>query len=101
MELWSNDVLTEFTIKFNSVIAVTTSNNPDTIVKMIDECPYKPGYEFDWHYSFSVGCLLFWQTNLLLYWTPKPLYKKSSIFETMKIMKLALVYTILSVVPSK
>ena len=53
MELWSNDVLTEFTIKFNSVIAVTTSNNPDTIVKMIDECP------FDWHYSFSVGCLLF------------------------------------------
>jgi len=53
MELWSNDVLTEFTIKFNSVIAVTTSNNPDTIVKMIDECPYKPGYEFDWHYILS------------------------------------------------
>ena len=53
MELWSNDVLTEFTIKFNSVIVVTTSNNPDTIVKMIDECPYRPGYELDWHYTLS------------------------------------------------
>ena len=46
-------VLTEFAIKFNSVIVVTTSNNPETIVKMIDECPYRPGYEFDWHYTLS------------------------------------------------
>ena len=59
MELWSNDVLTEFTIKFNSVIVVTTSNNPDTIVKMIDECPYRPGYEFDWHYTLSQWVVYF------------------------------------------
>ena len=58
MELCSNDVL-EFTIKFNFVIVVTTSNNPDRIVKMIDECPYRPGYEFDWHYTLSQWVVYF------------------------------------------
>ena len=58
MELCSNDAL-EFTIKFNFVIVVTTSNNPDTIVKMIDECPYRPGYEFDWHYTLSPWVVYF------------------------------------------
>ena len=53
MELWSDDRLTEFTIKLNSVTVVTTSNNTDTIDKMIDQCPYRPGYEFDWHYTLS------------------------------------------------
>ena len=53
MELWSNDRLTEFTIKFNSVIVVATSNNAEVTGKMIDECPYRPGYEFDWHYTLS------------------------------------------------
>ena len=52
MELWSNDRFTEFTIKLNSVIVVTTSNNPETMTK-IDECPYRSGYEFDWHYTLS------------------------------------------------
>ena len=58
MELWSNDRLTEFTIKFNSVIVVTTSNNPDTMTK-IDECPYRSGYEFDWHYTLSQWVVYF------------------------------------------
>ena len=26
---------------------------PEAMVKMIDECPYKDGYEFDWHYTLS------------------------------------------------
>jgi hypothetical protein len=52
MELWSNDMLTEFAIKFNSIIVVTTSNNPGAMGK-IDECPYRSGYEFDWHYTLS------------------------------------------------
>ena len=58
MELWSNDRLTEFTIKFNSVIVVTTSNNPDAMTK-IDECLYRSGYEFDWHYTLSQWVVYF------------------------------------------
>jgi hypothetical protein len=58
MELWSNDRLTEFTIKLNSVTVVTTSNNPDTMTK-IDECPYRSGYEFDWHYTLSQWVVYF------------------------------------------
>ena len=58
MELWSNDRLTEFTIKLNSVTVVTTSNNPDTMTK-IDECPYRSGYEFDWHYTLSQWVIYF------------------------------------------
>ena len=53
MELWSNDTFSEFAIKFNSTIVVTTSNNSDAIVKMIDECPYKEGYDVDWRYTLS------------------------------------------------
>jgi len=52
MELWSNDNLTEFAIKFNSIFEVTTSNDPEAMSK-IDECPYRSGYEFDWHYTLS------------------------------------------------
>ena len=52
MELWSNDSLTEFAIKFNSTIVVNSSNDPDAIVK-IDECPYKEGYDVDWRYTLS------------------------------------------------
>jgi hypothetical protein len=58
MELLSNDRLTEFTIKLNSVTVVTTSNNPDTMTK-IDECPYRSGYEFDWHYTLSQWVVYF------------------------------------------
>ena len=52
MELWSNDNLSEFSIKFESSVVVTTSD-PEEMVKMIDECPYKEGYDFDWHYTLS------------------------------------------------
>ncbi len=52
MELWSNDLLTEFAIQFKSIIVVTTSNNPEAMGK-IDVCPYRSGYEFDWHYTLS------------------------------------------------
>jgi hypothetical protein len=58
MELWSNDSLTEFIIKFNSVIVVTTSTNPDAMTK-IDECPYRSGYDFDWHYTLSQWVVYF------------------------------------------
>jgi hypothetical protein len=59
MELWSNDSLTEFAIKFSSIFEVTTSNDPDMMTK-IDECLYRTGYEFDWHYTLSqwVVCYL-------------------------------------------
>ena len=52
MELWSNDNSTEFSIKFESSVVVATSR-PEAMVKMIDECPYKEGYDFDWHYTLS------------------------------------------------
>jgi len=52
MELWSNDSLTEFAIKFNSIFEVKTSNDLETMTK-IDECLYRSGYEFDWHYTLS------------------------------------------------
>ena len=58
MELWCNDRLTEFTIKFNSAIAVTTSNDPCGMTK-IDECPFRSGYEFDWHYTLSQWVVYF------------------------------------------
>ena len=59
MELWSNDNLSEFSIKFKSATVVTTSNSPDVMVKMIDECPYKEGYELGLAlYFISMGSLL-------------------------------------------
>ena len=100
MELWSNDRLTEFTIKFNSVIVVTTSNNPDTMVKMIDECPYRPGYEFDWHYTLSQWVVYYLANKFTVL-----LDSKTSIQKEFNIrddeMKLTLVYTLLSIVPSR
>ena len=51
MELWSNDNRTDFAMKFNSIFEVTTSD-PETMT-VIDECPYRSGYEFDWHYTLS------------------------------------------------
>ena len=81
MELWSNDSLTEFAIKFNSIIEVTTSNDPETMTK-IDECPYRLAMKSIGIIRFPNGLFTIWQTNLLFYLTPKPLYKKSSIFET-------------------
>jgi hypothetical protein len=59
VELWSNDSLTEFAIKFNSAIVVNSSNNPNAIVKMIDECPYKEGYEVGWRYTLSQWVVYF------------------------------------------
>ena len=53
MELWSDETFSEFAIKFNSTIVVYTSSNPDMVVRMIHECPYKAGYDFDWHYTLS------------------------------------------------
>ena len=50
---------------------------------------------------FLSGLFTFWQTNLLFYWTLRPLYKKSSIFEMMKIARLMIVYTLLSIAPTR
>jgi|SRR6476659_707166 len=58
MELWSNDSFTEFAIKFNSIFEVTTSDDPETMT-MIDECPYRSGYEFDWRYTLSQWVVYF------------------------------------------
>ena len=96
MELWSNDNLTEFAIKFNSIFEVTTSNDPVAMSK-IDECPLDLAMNSIGTTLFLNGSFIIWQTNLLLYLTP--LYKKSSIFETKIIMKF-IVYT-MSVLPSR
>ena len=53
MGLWSNDNLSEFSIKFKSATVVTTSSSPDVMGKMVDECPYKEGYNWDWHFTLS------------------------------------------------
>ena len=53
MELWSDDILTEFAIKFNSTVVVKTSNNSGVLTNKIDICRYKIGYDFDWHYTLS------------------------------------------------
>ncbi len=58
MELWSNDILTEFAIKFNSIFEVMTSDDTETMTK-IDECAYRSGYEFDWHYTLSQWVVYF------------------------------------------
>ena len=58
MELWSNDSLTEFSIKFNTIFKVTTADDPGSMTK-IDECLYRPGYEFDWHYTLSQWVIYF------------------------------------------
>ena len=86
MELWSNDSLTEFAIKFNSIFEVTTSDDPDAMTK-IDDVLIDLAMNSIGTIRFLSGLFTFWQTNLLLYLTPKPLYKKSSIFETKMIMK--------------
>ena len=42
MELWSDNILSEFAIKFNLAIVVSTSNNSDVLVKRLDEPLIKP-----------------------------------------------------------
>ena len=46
MVLWNKDSLNEFAIKYNSIFQVTTSNDPETMIK-IDECLYRFGYELE------------------------------------------------------
>ena len=58
MELWSNDSLTEFAIKFNSIFEVTTSDDPEKMT-MVDVCLYRSGYEVDWHYTLSQWVVYF------------------------------------------
>ena len=99
MELWSNDRLTEFAIKFNSIFVVTTSNNPETMTK-IDECPYRSGYEFDWHYTLSQ-----WVVYYLANKFTALLNSKTSIQKEFNIPddddNEFIVHTILSVLPSR
>ena len=52
MELWSNDLLSDFAIKFDSQMVVKTSDNAD-LINLIDESPYKDGYDKDWHYTLA------------------------------------------------
>jgi hypothetical protein len=53
MELWSDDLFSEFAIKFNFALVVQTSSDPDVTVKMVDQRPFKLGYDFDWNYTLS------------------------------------------------
>jgi hypothetical protein len=52
MELWTDDTFSEFGLKFNSKVVVKTSEIAN-LIKMIDESPYKDGYDYDWHYTLS------------------------------------------------
>jgi hypothetical protein len=52
MELWSNDLLSDFAIKFDSQMVVKTSDNAD-LINLIDESPYKDGCDNDWHYTLA------------------------------------------------
>ena len=100
MELWSNDRLTEFTIKLNSVTVVTTSNNPDTMAT-IDECPFRSGYEFDWHYTLSQWVVYFLANKFTVLLNSPTSLKKEFNIEMMKIARLMIVYTLLSIAPTR
>jgi hypothetical protein len=52
MELWANENLSEFGIKFDSDLVVKTSNDAN-ISRMIDNALFKSGYDLDWHYTLS------------------------------------------------
>lgn len=66
MQLWSDDILSEFAIKFNSVTVATTSNNSDVLVKMIDERPYKTGYNINWYYTLSQWVIYYLANKYLI-----------------------------------
>jgi hypothetical protein len=51
MEIWSNGILSDFAIKFDSQMVVKTSDNAD--FNLIDESPSKDGYDNDWHYTLA------------------------------------------------
>ena len=64
MVLWNKDSLNEFAIKYNSIFQVTTSNDPEAMIK-IDECLYRFGYELDWHYTLSQWVVYYLANSLL------------------------------------
>ena len=66
MELWSDDILSEFGLKFNSATVATTSNNSDVLVKMIDERPYKTGYNINWYYTLSQWIIYYLANKYLI-----------------------------------
>jgi hypothetical protein len=47
---WIFSVCSDFAIKFDSQLVVKTSQNAD-LIKLIDESPYKDGYDNDWHHT--------------------------------------------------
>jgi hypothetical protein len=65
MELWSNDTFSEFAIKFNSQMVVKTSENK-YLIKLIDESPYKDGYDYDWHYTLSQWVIYYLSNKYLI-----------------------------------
>jgi len=75
MELWSSDDLTEFSIKFNSTIVVTTSDDHETMSK-VDECPYRSGYEIDWHYTLSQWVVYYLANKFTVFLNSKTLIPK-------------------------
>ena len=74
MELWSDERLTEFTIKLNSVTVVTTSNNTDTTDKISTNVLIDLATNSIGTILFLSGLFIIWQTNLLFYLIPKLQY---------------------------
>lgn len=64
MELWANESLSEFAIKFDSDTVVKTSGDAN-ISRMIDNAHFKSGYDFDWHYTLSEW-VVYYLTNKYL-----------------------------------
>lgn len=52
MQLWTDDTVSEFAIIYDSRIVIKTKEHA-TFSKMIDESPYKAGYDLNWGYTLS------------------------------------------------
>jgi hypothetical protein len=65
MEHWTSDTFSEFAIKFNSQMVVKTSEFAD-LIKLIDESPYKDGYDYDWHYTLAQWVIFYLSNKYLI-----------------------------------
>jgi hypothetical protein len=65
MELWSNNLLSDFAIKIDSQIIVKTSDNAE-LINLIDKSPYEDGYDNDWHYTLAQWVTLYLSNKYLI-----------------------------------
>src|SRR5437867_2500538 len=52
MQLWTDDTISEFAIIYRSQIAIRTKELAQ-FTKMIDESPYREGYDLNWGHTLS------------------------------------------------